>query len=156
MAETSVHLPARSGRTALRRWLIGAVAATVLAGAGTGIALSLTGGSPSTGQTPAVVSTWLQGHPDMAAWMRDHPGEWTWMRQHWSDMQWMRGHWSGMAWVHDHPGVTGGSGMMGSMPAGSLAEMRQWMAGNAGTWAWMQAHWSSMSFWMRAHWSDMQ
>jgi len=43
------------------------------------------------------------------------------MLEHWSEMQWMQEHWSGMAWLRDHPGVTGGSGMMGSMPmAGSL------------------------------------
>lgn len=157
MAETTVQGLPRPGRLTWKRWLIGGIVGAVLAGAGVAIGLATTGGSPPSAQPPAVVRTLLNAHPDVAAWMHDHPGEWTWMQEHWSDMQWMQQHWSGMAWLHDHPGVTGGSGMMGSMPmAGSFPQMQQWMSGHAGTWAWMQEHWSSMAWWMRAHWSDMQ
>src|SRR6266540_1393631 len=107
MAETSVHPPARSGRPIWRRWPVGAAVAVILAGAVTGIALSLTGGSASTGQTPAVVRTWLQGHPDVAAWMRDQPDEWTWMRDHWGEAAWMHDRWGAMVWLHAHPRAAG-------------------------------------------------
>jgi hypothetical protein len=156
MAETPVHLPARSGRAAWRRWLIAAVAATVLAGAGVAIALSITGGSPSSAQTPAVVSSWLQAHPDVASWMREHPGEWTWMHQHWGETVWMHERWDAMVWLHTHPGVAG-TGMMSGMPMGTNpSEMRQWMPANPGAFAWMQSHWEDMSQWMSSHWSAMQ
>lgn len=157
MAETSVHLPARSGHSAWRRWLIAAVAATVLAGAGVAIALSITGGSTSSAQTPAVVSVWLQTHPDVASWMREHPGEWTWMREHWGETVWMHDRWDAMAWLHAHPGIAGGGGMMPGMPIGTnLPEMRQWMSANPGAFGWTQSHWEDMSPWMSSDWSFMQ
>ncbi len=156
MAETSVHPPARSGRPIWRRWPVGAAVAVILAAAVTGIALSLTGGSASTGQTPAVVRTWLQGHPDVAAWMRDQPDEWTWMRDHWGEAAWMHDRWGAMVWLHAHPRAAGGD-MMSGMPMGTnLAEMRHWMSANQGAFAWMQSHWDDMSLWMSSHWSWMQ
>jgi hypothetical protein len=146
MAKISVHHPALSGRPMLRRWLIGAVAAAVLAGAGIAIAFSMTGGSASTGQTPPVVSTWLQAHPDVAAWMRDHPEQWSWMRGRWSEATWMHARWDAMVWLQAHPGAASPGGMMSGMPMGTnLPEMRQWMSAHADSWGWMRSHWSDMA-----------